>query len=38
VAYGAQRIETYRAFTAWQAENAEIVSALRAEARAAAGD
>jgi hypothetical protein len=38
VAYGAQRIETYRAVSAWQAENAEIVSALRAEARAAAGD
>jgi hypothetical protein len=34
--YGAQRIETYRAFSAWEAENAEIVAELRAEAQAAA--
>jgi hypothetical protein len=32
--YGAQRIATYRAFTAWEAENAEIVAELRADAQA----
>ncbi len=31
-AYGAQRIETYRAFSAWEAENAEMVAELRAQA------
>ena len=34
--YAAQRIATYRAFRAWETENAEIVAELRAEARAAA--
>ena len=34
--YGAQRIATYRAFSAWEAANAEVVAELRAEARAAA--
>jgi hypothetical protein len=33
--YGQQRIETYRAFTAWEAANAELVADLRAAARAA---
>jgi hypothetical protein len=36
--YGAQRIETYRAFIAWEEANAEVVAALRAEAEAAAGE
>jgi hypothetical protein len=36
--YGAQRIETYVAFSDWEAENAEVVAELRAEARAAAGE
>ncbi|PWK61004.1 hypothetical protein [Roseicyclus mahoneyensis] len=31
--YGAERIATYRAFTAWEAANAELVAQLRAEAR-----
>ena len=31
--YGAERIATYRAFSAWEAENAETVAGLRAEAR-----
>ena len=30
--YGAQRIETYIAFRAWEAENAETVARLRAQA------
>lgn len=34
--YGAQRIETYRAFRAWEAANPDLVAELRAEARAAA--
>jgi len=38
VEYAEQRIATYRAFSAWEAENAEIVAELRAEARAAAGE
>lgn len=36
--YGAQRIETYRAFTAWEAENPDIVASLRAQALTAAAD
>jgi hypothetical protein len=36
--YGAQRIETYVAFSTWEAENADVVAALRAEARAMAGE
>ena len=35
-AYGAERIATYRALSAWEAENAEVVAQLRAEAQAAA--
>lgn len=31
--YGAERIAAYRAFQAWEAENAEVVAALRAEAQ-----
>lgn len=31
--YGAERIATYRAFTAWEAENADIVAELRAQAQ-----
>lgn len=34
--YGAERIATYRAFSAWEAANAEVVAELRAEAQAAA--
>lgn len=34
--YGAQRIATYQAFQAWEAENADLVAELRAEAQAAA--
>ena len=30
--YGAERIAPYRAFRAWEAENAELVAALRAQA------
>ncbi|MCU4654879.1 hypothetical protein N8I71_18735 [Roseibacterium sp. SDUM158016] len=36
--YGAERIATYRAFSAWEEENAEIVAELRAEALAAVGE
>lgn len=34
-AYGAERIETYLAFSAWEAANAELVAELRAQAEAA---
>jgi hypothetical protein len=33
--YAAQRIEAYRAFTEWEAENADVVADLRAQAAAA---
>jgi hypothetical protein len=36
--YGLQRIEIYRAFSAWEAENPEIVAELRAAAAEAVGD
>jgi hypothetical protein len=36
--YGLQRIETYRAFSAWEAENPEIVAELRAAAAEAVGE
>lgn len=36
--YGSQRIETYRAFSAWEAANAEVVAELRAEALERVGE
>ena len=34
--YGAERIATFQAFRAWEADNAALVATLRAEAQAAA--
>ncbi len=36
--WGAERIETYRAFSAWEEENAEVVAELRAEALGRVGE
>jgi len=37
-AWGAERTQTYVAFSAWEEENAELVAELRERARAAAGE